>query len=218
MAGVGPLVPEGGGRSPGLSAIKEGMRYLKGQRLLQSLLLIDLNAMVFGLPRALFPAMGTEVFNGDAATVGLLFAAPGIGALVAALTSGWVRSVRRTGRVVIAAVMVWGATIAMFGLTSSLPIALVLLALAGGSDVISAVFRNAILQVTVPDSLRGRITSVYSAVVAGGPRLGDLEAGTVASVVSVQFSVVSGGIACMLGGLAVARFMPELRTYVYPEG
>ncbi|HWB89768.1 MAG TPA: MFS transporter [Acidimicrobiia bacterium] len=210
---VGPLHPEGGGRAVSVSSVTEGLRYLKGQPLLQSGFLIDLNAMIFGMPQALFPAIGTDLFGGDATTVGLLYAAPGVGALIAALTSGWVGPVSRRGRVVVISVIVWGIAITVFGLVSYLPVALVLLALAGGADVVSAVFRNTILQLVVPDALRGRLSSVHTAVVGGGPRLGDLEAGGVASLTSVRFSVVSGGLACILGALAISRFMPQLWAY-----
>jgi MFS family permease len=210
---IGPLHPEGGGRAVSFSSIREGFRYLKAQRLIQSGFLIDLNAMIFGMPRALFPAMGTEIFAGDASTVGLLYAAPGFGALLAALTSGWVAFVSRRGRVVVIAVVIWGIAITAFGFINLLPLALVLLAVAGAADVVSAVFRNTILQLVVPDALRGRLSAVHTAVVGGGPRLGDLEAGVVASITSVRFSVVSGGVACVLGALTIARFMPELWNY-----
>jgi MFS family permease len=213
MTGIGPLIPEGGTVSAGLDSIVEGWRFLRPEKLIQSLLVIDLNAMVFGMPRALFPAIGTEVLGGDASTVGLLFAAPGVGSFLAAMGSGWVGRVRRAGRVVVVAVLVWGATVALFGLTSNVLVAIGLLAAAGAADVISAIFRNAILQLEVPDQLRGRVTAFYTAVVGGGPRLGDLEAGAVASLTSLRFSVVSGGVACILGALAVARFMPQLWNY-----
>jgi MFS family permease len=211
--GIGPLIPEGGTVSAGLDSIVEGWRFLRPEKLIQSLLFIDLNAMVFGMPRALFPAIGTEVLGGDASTVGLLFAAPGVGSFLAAMGSGWVGRVRRAGRVVVVAVLVWGATVALFGLTSNVLVAIGLLAAAGAADVVSAIFRNAILQLEVPDPLRGRMTAFYTAVVGGGPRLGDLEAGAVASLTSLRFSVVSGGVACILGALAVARFMPQLWRY-----
>jgi MFS family permease len=165
------------------------------------------------MPTALFPALGTDVFGGDATTVGLLYAAPGVGALVGALTSGWVGGVSRRGRVVVVAVVVWGIAIAIFGLISLLPLALVLLAVAGAADVISAVMRNTILQLVVPDALRGRLSAVHSALAGGGPRLGDLEAGAVATLTSVRFSVVSGGLACIVGALAIARWMPQLWAY-----
>ncbi len=213
MIGIRPLRPEGGGTAAGWSSVKEGLRYLKGQRLIQSCFLIDLNAMIFGMPRALFPAIGTVVLGGNATTVGLLFAAPGVGAMIAAATAGWVGGVSRRGRVVVVSVIVWGLAITAFGLTTWLPLALGLLAVAGAADVISAVFRNTILQLTVPDALRGRLSAIHGAVVSGGPRLGDLEAGVVAAVTSPQFSVVSGGVLCVVGAFAIARFMPELWRY-----
>jgi MFS family permease len=213
MAGIGSLRPEGGGRPVSLASIGEGLRYLRGERLIQSTFIIDLNAMVFGMPRALFPALGTGLFAGDAVTVGLLYAAPGVGALLAALTSGWVGAVSRGGRVVVAAVVVWGVAIAIFGLIPFLPLALALLAAAGAADVISAVFRSTILQLTLPDALRGRLSAIHTAVVGGGPRLGDLESGAVAAWTSIRFSVVSGGVACVIGALAIARWIPELWNY-----
>jgi MFS family permease len=210
-----PTEIEGGGRKLELSAIVEGFRFLRSRRIIQAAFLIDLNAMVFGMPTALFPAFGTEVLGGDAFTVGLLYAAPGAGALVGALSSGWVSTVRRQGRAVVLAVVGWGAGIAVFGLTDSLPVALTMLGLAGAADVVSAIFRNSIVQLTVPDNLRGRLSSMHMAVVAGGPRLGDLEAGVVAAVTSVRFSVVSGGLACVIGAVAIARWAPPFVAYRY---
>src|SRR5207302_5549086 len=172
-----PLPPEGGGTRAGLSSIVGGLRFLKGKRVLVSTFVIDIDAMVFGMPSALFPALGTTVFGGGAQTVGLLYAAPGAGALVGALFSGWVGRVRRQGLAVVVAVIAWGVAIAGFGVAPWLPLALVLLALAGAADVVSAVFRNTILQLSVPDAFRGRLSGVHIAVVAGGPRLGDAEAG-----------------------------------------
>jgi MFS family permease len=211
-----PMVPEGGGTKAGLASIAEGLGFLKGRRALQGTFVIDINAMVFGMPRALFPAIGTEVFRGGATTVGLLNAAPGAGALLGALTTGWVSGVRRPGRAVLWAVVVWGVSIAAFGSVPWLPLALVLLAVAGAADVVSAVFRNTILQLEVPDRLRGRLSAVHIAVVTGGPRLGDAEAGTVAAVTSPRFSVVTGGLACVAGVAVVARLMPQLGAWRPP--
>ena len=210
---IAPQPPEGGGTRASLASIGEGLRYLKGRRLLVSTFVIDIDAMVFGMPRALFPALGTGFFGGGAATVGLLYAAPGTGALVGALFTGWVGRVRYQGRAVILSVLVWGAAIAAFGLVPWLPLGLFLLAVAGAADVVSAVFRNTILQLSVPDGLRGRLSSVHIAVVTGGPQLGDAEAGAVAALTSPRFSVVSGGVACMLGVLALLRIAPELARY-----
>jgi MFS family permease len=178
--------------------------------------LVDINAMVFGMPRALFPQLGTELFGGGAGTVGLLYAAPAAGAFVGAVTTGWVGRVKRPGRAVIWSVLLWGGSIAAFGTTSVLPLALLFLAIAGAADVISAVFRGTILQLQVPDRLRGRLNALNIAVVTGGPRLGDLEAGVVAAAVNVQFSVISGGLACMAGVAVLNRFRPELGEWRPP--
>lgn len=208
LVAMRPMVPVGGGTRASAASIMEGLRFLKGRQALQGTFVIDINAMVFGMPRALFPALGLTVFGG-AAAVGFLYAAPGVGAVVGAVTSGWISRVDRQGRATVLAVIAWGASIALFGLTSSLPIALLLLGLAGASDAISAVFRNTILQLSVPDRLRGRLSSVHIAVVTGGPRLGDAEAGLVAGLTSPEFSVVSGGVACMAGAVVIARLMPR---------
>lgn len=213
MRGLPVISVKGGGRRIEMSSIIEGFKYLKNMRLIQAAMLMDLNAMVFGMPTALFPAMGTEVFGGDAFTVGLLYAAPGAGALLGALTSGWVTSIRRQGRAVVLAVVGWGVAIAVFGFSSSLVLGLSMLALAGAADVVSAIFRGTIIQLTTPDELRGRVSSMHMAVVAGGPRLGDLEAGVVAALTSVRISVISGGLACVLGALGVAKWAPAFVRY-----
>ena len=213
VAAIRPQPQEGGGTRAGLASIREGLRYLRGRRLLLSTFVIDIDAMVFGMPRALFPALGTVLYGGGAATVGLLYAAPGAGALVGALLTGWVVHVRRQGRAVVVSVLGWGATIAAFGLVRWLPLGLALLAVAGAADVISAVFRNTILQVNVPDALRGRLSAVHIAVVTGGPSLGDAEAGAVAALTTAPISVVTGGVACMLGVGLIHRLIPELWAY-----
>ncbi len=156
---------------------KEGLRYLRSRQALQGVYLIDINAMVFGMPRALFPAMAATVFHGGTVTLGFLYAAPGVGAFAGALTTGWVTHLRRQGWTVIIAVTVWGAAITVFGLIDTLWLALALLAVAGWADVISAVVRNTILQTSIPERFRSRMSSIQMAVVQGGPRLGDLESG-----------------------------------------
>ena len=199
------------GHRPGLRSILEGLRFLRGRQAIQGAYLIDINAMVFGLPRALFPALATTFFGGGAATLGFLYAAPGAGALVGALTTGWVSRIRRQGLAVIVAVIAWGVAITGFGLVPWLPLALVLLAAAGCADVISAVFRSTIIQLAVPDALRGRLAGLQIAVVTGGPRIGDLESGVVAAGFGDTVSVVSGGLACIAGALLLARLMPGFR-------
>jgi MFS family permease len=224
VAALRPLRPEGGGTRASARAagsggigrsILEGLRYLRGRRALQGSFLIDINAMVFGMPRALFPEIGLRVF-GSAEVAGLLYSAPAAGALIGAGTSGWLHRIERQGRAIVISVMVWGAAIAGFGLTAWLPAALFLLALAGAADVVSAVFRTAVVQTTVPDRLRGRLSAIFIAVVTGGPRLGDVEAGTVAALAGAQVSVVSGGVACIAGALAVAWAMPDLARWRRP--
>ncbi len=209
---ISPQRPRAGAsHPPGLRSIVAGLSYLRGRPVLQGAYLIDINAMVFGLPRAVFPALAATVFGGGASTLGFLYAAPGAGALLGAVTTGWVHRVRRQGRAVIAAVLVWGAAITCFGLVRWLPAALALLAVAGWADVISAVFRSTILQLNVPDELRGRLMGVQMAVVTGGPRIGDAESGAVAAAFSPAASVVSGGLACIGGALLLARLLPAFR-------
>jgi MFS family permease len=212
-----PLAPkrrEGRQAATGWPAVKEGFSFLRHQRVLVSTFLIDLDAMIFGMPRALFPILALTVFHVGPKGLGLLYAAPAAGAVLGALTTGWVGGVQRQGRAVITAVSIWGLAIAAFGLSGRLfPLALVFLAVAGAADVISAVFRGTILQETVPDDLRGRLSAVHIMVVTGGPRLGDVEAGVVASLVSPWFSVVSGGVACVAGAALLALVVPELDRY-----
>jgi MFS family permease len=214
VVSIRPIPPERGEHaSVGWAAVKEGFAYLRGRRVLQSTFVIDIIAMVFGMPRALFPILAAERFGGGSTVAGLLFAAPAVGAFVGALTTGWVGNVGRQGLAVIWAVVLWGAGIAAFGLVDQLWLALLFLAFAGGADVVSAVFRSTILQLTVPDALRGRLSGIHILVVTGGPRLGDLEAGLVAAAFTPTASVVSGGLLCILGAGLVAWRVPEFRRY-----
>ncbi|MDP9341817.1 MAG: MFS transporter [Actinomycetota bacterium] len=210
-----PMPPAGEEhRASGISAIREGFAYLKGRRVLQSTFVIDLVAMVFGMPRALFPILAVTQFHAGPEIVGVLFSALAVGALGGALTAGWVGGVRHQGRAVIVAVALWGAGIVAFGFAgNNLPLAVVLLAAAGAADVISAVFRSAILQLSVPDQLRGRLSAIHILVVTGGPRLGDFEAGMVAQAFTPFISVVSGGVACLAGVAAIAVAVPQFWRY-----
>lgn len=198
----------------GLSAIKEGLAFALRTPLILSIFVIDLVAMIFGMPRAVFPALAEETFHLGAAGLGLLYAAPSVGALVGALTTGWVKSIERQGLAVVLAVAAWGATITLAGLSLfSLALTLLLLALAGAADVVSAIFRGTMLLDATPESLRGRTQALNLMVVTGGPRLGDVEAGAVAALVGAGPSVVFGGLACLAGtGVVAAAFRP-LRTY-----
>ena len=204
-----PLPPEGGGQRAGIRSILDGFSFLRGRQVLQGVYLIDLNAMIFGMPRALFPAMAATVFHVGPTGLGMLYAAPAIGGLLGASTTGWVESIVRRGRAVVVAVALWGLAITLFGFTATLPVALVALAIAGWADVISAVLRNTILQSSIPDAMRSRLSSFQMAVVQGGPRLGDTEAGAVAALTSTEVSVISGGVACIIGAAVVARLLPR---------
>lgn len=215
LVAIRPLPPVGVVGRAGITAIKEGLRFVSRRRVLLASFVIDLEAMFFGMPTALFPVLALEVFRAGPAGFGLLAAAPAAGAFVGALLSGWVSRVERTGRAILLAVGGWGLAITAFGLlTFSFPLALLFLAAAGAADVFSAVFRSTLLQLETPDALRGRVTSIHTLVVTGGPRLGDIEASVVAALVNPQFAVVSGGVACLVGAWLVARRFPELASHV----
>jgi MFS family permease len=197
----------------GWAAVLEGVRFALRSRLITGIFAIDLVAMIFGMPRAVFPALTQETFELGPDGLGWLYAAPAAGALVGALASGWVGTVRMQGRAVLLAVTAWGMCITLAGLSlGSFPATLAFLALAGGADVISAIFRNTMLQEVTPDELRGRVSASNLVVVTGGPRLGDVEAGVVAHVTSPPASVVLGGIACLAGTVVVAARLGPLRT------
>ncbi|MDX6274350.1 MAG: hypothetical protein QOJ92_1560 [Frankiales bacterium] len=203
-----PMPPAGGGTRAGVASVVEGFRFLGRQPVLLMSFLVDIVAMVFGMPRALFPALAGDFYGGGAATVGVLTAAIAVGAVVPVLLSGLLRNVHRHGRAVVVSIVVWGLAIAAFGLTRRLWLGLLCLAVAGAADAVSAVFRSTILQEATPDELRGRLGGVFIVVVAGGPRLGDVESGSVAALTSTEFAVVSGGVACVFGVLALAAAVP----------
>lgn len=200
-------------RPPGRRSGLDGFRYLRGRQVLQGAYLVDLCATLFGLPRAVFPALTHSVFRGGPATLGVLYAAPAAGALAGSVTSGWLSGIRGQGRSVLIAVAAWGAAITVFGFARSLWVALGLLVIAGWSDVISAVLRSTIVQTVVHERYRSRVSGLQMAVVEGGPRLGDLESGAVATALTPQISVVSGGVLCLVGALVLAVLLPEFRDY-----
>jgi MFS family permease len=194
-------------------SIAEGLRFVRRNQALKGSFAIDLLAMMFGMPRALFPVLSVSVYGTGAAGTGVLFASLSAGATVAALTTGWLGHARRLGRIVIAAVIVWGVAIVAVGLVGSLWLAAALLAIAGAADSVSAVCRSTINQTVTPDALRGRMSSVFMLVVTSGPRLGDVESGVVASLTSARFAVFSGGLACLVGVAAILVAFPALLAY-----
>jgi MFS family permease len=220
LFGMGPQLPHGHGeeRPTIRRSIADGLRFVRRSQALMGSFAIDLMAMTFGMPRALFPVLAVSVYHAGASGTGLLFAAVSAGATVAALTTGWLERVRRLGRVVIVAVVLWGAAIALAGATHGLWVAAAMLAVAGAADSVSAVCRQIINQSVTPDAMRGRMSSVFSLVVTSGPRLGDVESGTVASLTSARFSMFSGGVACVVGTVLVVAAFPALATWTVTSG
>jgi MFS family permease len=207
------LPPAAGAAKAGLASILEGLSFLRGRHVILMTFALDIVAMVFGMPRALFPALAVHQFHGGLETAGWLYAAPAIGALIASLSGGWMSHVHKQGVSVVAAILAWGAAITLFGVSHSLLLGMFFLAVAGAADTVSAVFRSTILQSVVPDGMQGRLSGVFIVVVGGGPRLGDLEAGGAAALGGTAFSVISGGIACIALTLALAAAVPAFVRY-----
>jgi MFS family permease len=196
---------------PSLRRIAEGFRYARSRPELLGTYGVDIVAMFFGMPSALFPALAQEF--GGASVLGLLYAAPSVGSLVATTTSGWTQRVHRHGLGVIMAAAVWGLGVLLLGLAPTLPLALAALALAGAADMVSGIFRSTIWNQTIPDRLRGRLAGIEQVSYSTGPLLGDLEAGVVGSLAGVRVSIVSGGALCIVGVAAAALLLPAFRRY-----
>jgi len=206
------LAPMGETTAPGLRSVIEGLRFIWTRPVLLMSFAVDIVAMVFAMPRSLFPEVAEERFGGGEA-VGLLFASIAIGAVLGGLLSGWIGRVRRQGVALVVAIVAWGLAVAAAGLASSLALAVGLLAVAGAADLVSAVYRQTILQVYAPDEMRGRLQGVFIVVVAGGPRIGDVRAGSTAALAGVTASWVGGGIACAVIVVIVALCVPALLRY-----
>ncbi|WP_035856642.1 MFS transporter [Cryptosporangium arvum] len=213
VAGIRAIPPDGGGTAVGLRSVVDGLRYARRNPLVAGSLLADLNAMALAMPAALFPALAVTRFGGGEAAASLLYAAIGLGGLAAGVFSGPLSGVRRQGAAMLVAVGVWGAAIVGLGLSPALWLALVCLVVAGAADVVTVVFRGTILQLTTPDELRGRISGVDFVVGAGGPQLGNARAGVVAAAVGPAASAALGGVACVLGAVAIAASLPAVRRY-----
>lgn len=211
---ISPQVPSGRRQESPLQALLGGFAYLRRIPVVMGGYALDLNAMILSLPRALFPALALSVYHVGPAGLGLLYAAPGVGAVVGSFLSGFVRHLRHPGRAVLFAVLGWGVAITLFGvLTVALPLALLFLAVAGGCDAISAITRNTIQQTIVPDRLRGRLSAVGSMVVVGGPYLGDVRAGAVGTALSPEFAIVLGGVMCLAGCAVIPLAVPQLWSF-----
>jgi MFS family permease len=209
-----PSLPPGGMTGPlrlgaAVRGVGEGFAFLRTQPVLLLTFVVDIIAMLLAWPQAVFPELSQTTYGGDANSLGWLFAGVSIGSLLMGLTSGWVSRVDRQGAVVLAAIAVWGVAIIGFGLASSLWLAVSCLAVAGAGDMVSAVLRGSMLQTAAPDEMRGRMQGVYIVVVAGGPRLGDLRAGVLASALGVSVAMVSGGVVVVLAMAVVAFAVPS---------
>src|SRR4051794_9842158 len=208
-----PPAPASSEHPPILRSIGEGLTFVRRNRALMGSFAIDLVAMTFGMPRALFAVLALTVYDAGASGTGLLYASVSAGATIAALTTGWVEHARWLGRIVIGAVVVWGLAIAAAGLMPSLWPAAALLAVAGAADSVSAVCRSIINQTVTPEHLRGRMSAIFMLVVTSGPRLGDLESGIAASLTTAGVAVVSGGLACVAGVGLIALLFPALGRF-----
>jgi MFS family permease len=197
------------------SMLSEGWRYARTRQDLLGTYLIDMNAMIFGMPNALFPAMAERW---GVASVGLLYAAPPLGAMAAAITSRWASRVQRHGLAITWAAALWGVAIAAFGLAGPLWLALLLLVAAGAADMVSGIFRMAIWNQTIPSSIRGRTAAIEMISYHTGPSLGNAEAGFAARLFGVRASVVSGGVLCVLGSLVLTIVLPKFIRYDSNEG
>lgn len=203
-------------REPMLQAMLRGLQFCWWQPILRGSFLVDIAGMVFGLRRALFPVLATTVYAAGATGLGVLYAAPAVGALLAAMTSGWVGRTLRQGWIVIGSVAVFGISAIWLGLAPSLWVAAIAVGVGGIADGYSVVSRTTVVQTVTPDELRGRVSAMLSMSANVGNYLGDIEAGAVASVTSAEFSIVSGGAIVLVSLAGMVAAMPQLRRYRAP--
>ena len=213
-----PLPPATRLPVPGLSSVLDALRFLRTAPNIAMSFVVDLCAMVFAQPRALFPALAISVYATGASTLGLLQAAPAIGSLIAFAFSGWISRVHRHGVAIVVAVIGYGACVAMTGVSAAAVPALVWLAVAflamsGGADMVSAAYRSTILQAAAPDHMRGRMQGLFIVVVAGGPRLGDVLLGSLAEVAGEPRAMMIGGVLCVVGVLAAVALQRRFLAY-----
>ncbi len=215
VAGLPPQPPKAGRARPGPRAVAEGVAFIRRSGVLAGAFLADLNATIFALPVALFPAINAERFGGDPRTLGLFTASIGVGGLVSATLSGPIRHVSRQGLAMLVTVAVWGAAFAGFALARSLWLTLTMLAVAGAADTFTVVFRGAIVQASTPDRLRGRITAADYVVGAGGGQLGNLESGALGTLTSPVISALAGGLVTVAGAVVIGLALPSFARYRY---
>jgi MFS family permease len=207
-----PIPPLGGGTRPGIRSIVEGLAFIRTKPVLLWSFVVDIIAMVFAMPRALFPEVAESRF-GDSDQAAWLFAALAAGSVLAGLVSGWIGRVGQTGKVLVCAVFAWGAAVACAGLSTTLWLACAFLALGGAADLVSSVFRQTILQTYAPDEMRGRMQGAFVVVVVGGPGLGDIRAGSSAALLGASGSWVGGAVASMVLVVLMTAWRPALFRY-----
>jgi MFS family permease len=206
-----PMPPQPGADRPSLEGVVVGLSYARSRQELLGTYIVDFVAMIFGMPMALFPALAESL--GGPRALGPLYAAPAVGALVASLTGRWARHVHRHGLAVLSAATAWGVAIIVFGYCDRLSWAFFFLAVAGGADAVSGMFRMTMWNETIPDSLRGRLAAIEMISYMSGPLLGHVEAGAVAAVFGVRASVISGGVLCVAGVLLCGALLPRFIAY-----
>jgi MFS family permease len=217
VARLPAMRPQASASRPGPRAIAEGIGFIRRSQVLAGAFLADLNATVFGLPIALFPAINAERFGGNPRTLGLFTAAIGLGGLASAAFSGPVSHIARQGRAMLCTVAVWGAAFAGFAVAPGLWLTLGLLAVAGAADTFTVVFRGAIVAAVTPDQLRGRVLAADYMVGAGGSQLGNLEAGALGSLTSPTISALAGGLVTIAGALVIGLTLPVFNRYRRPS-
>lgn len=206
-----PAADPGTERQHPLRAMAEGLRYVVRTRVLLGLMVIDLFPMLLAMPYALFPAVGAERFGGNPTAVGLLYTAPAIGAMAAALTSGWISQLRRPGPVLAGAVLVWGLAVLAFGLSQAMWVAMAFLVVAGFGDTVSEILRRALIQAYTPDHLQGRVSSLWLSQATVGPAAGNAVSGIAGRLLGTTVAIVGGGALCAAGAVASGAGMRELR-------
>jgi MFS family permease len=215
VARLPAMRPQAGAARPNLRAVAEGVRFIRRSQPVAGAFLADLNATVFGLPFALFPAINAERFGGSPSTLGLFVASIGLGGLVSAAFSGPVRHITRQGRAMLCAVAIWGAAFAGFAVAPGLWLTLGLLAVAGAADTFTVVFRGVIVQTVTPNHLMGRVMAADFVVGAGGGQLGNIESGALGSLTSPTVSAVTGGLVTLAGVLVLGLGLPAFRRYTW---
>jgi MFS family permease len=213
VARLPALPPAPGAARPGVTAVAAGIGFIRRSPVLLGAFLADLNATVFGLPVALFPAINAERFGGNPRTLGLFMTAIGVGGLFSAAFSGPVGHIRRPGRAMLMTVAIWGGAFAGFAVAPTLWLTLALLAVAGAADTFTVVFRGTIVQTTTTNELRGRVSAADYVVGAGGGQLGNVEAGALGSLTSPVTSALAGGLITVAGAVVIALCLPAFTRY-----